>query len=54
MMRTFFLTDFRPDVAAVLAPTVIVHGDSDAGVRVEFFGRPTRELIFGSELKTYE
>ena len=54
MMRTFFLTDFRPDVAAVRVPTVIVHGDSNAGARVEFFGRPTRELIFGSELKTYE
>jgi len=54
MMRTFFFTDFRPDVAAVRVPTLIVHGDSDAGAPVELFGRPTHELIPGSELKIYQ
>jgi pimeloyl-ACP methyl ester carboxylesterase len=54
MMRTFFFTDFRPDVAAVQVPTLIVHGDSDAGAPVELFAIPTHELIPGSKLKIYE
>jgi pimeloyl-ACP methyl ester carboxylesterase len=54
MMRTFFFTDFRPDVATVRVPTLVVHGDSDAGAPVELFGQPTHELIPGSELKIYE
>jgi non-heme chloroperoxidase len=54
MMRTFFFTDFRPDVAAVRVPTLIVHGDSDAGAPVELFGRPTHELIPESALKIYQ
>jgi pimeloyl-ACP methyl ester carboxylesterase len=31
MIRTFWFTDFRSDVAAVDVPTLIVHGDSDQG-----------------------
>jgi non-heme chloroperoxidase len=54
MQRAFTETDFRPDVAAVRVPTLVIHGDSDAGAPLEITGRPTAELIHGSELRVYE
>lgn len=53
MMRTFFFGDFRPDVAAIAVPTLVVHGDSDVGAPVELTGRPTAELIKDSVLRVY-
>jgi non-heme chloroperoxidase len=54
MQRAFTETDFRPDVAAIAVPTLVVHGDSDAGAPLELTGRRTAELIPGSELRVYE
>lgn len=44
------LTDFRPDVAAVTVPTLVIHGESDGTVPYEVSGKRTAELIDGAEL----
>ncbi|MGR7023529.1 alpha/beta fold hydrolase [Geodermatophilus sp. URMC 62] len=53
-ITAFGRTDFRPDVAAVTVPTLVIHGDSDAIVPLEVSGRRTHEAIAGSELVVIE
>lgn len=43
-------TDFRPDLAQVSLPTLIIHGDSDASVPVRGSAERTHDAIPGSEL----
>ena len=38
-------TDFRPDLAAVTVPTLVIHGDSDNIVPIEVSGERTAESI---------
>jgi non-heme chloroperoxidase len=47
-------TDFRPELAKITIPTLIVHGDRDASVPVEITGRPAADLIPGARLEIYE
>jgi non-heme chloroperoxidase len=47
-------TDFRPDVASLRVPTLIVHGDLDASAPIDLTGRRTAALIPGSRLLVYE
>jgi len=54
MLRAFTDADFRPDLAAVTVPTLVIHGDSDAGAPVDLTARRTVELVAGSELRVYE
>jgi pimeloyl-ACP methyl ester carboxylesterase len=54
MFKEFPFTDSRSDLAAISVPTLVIHGDSDAGAPLELTGRPTAELIATSELKIYE
>ena len=43
-------TDFRPDVAKVRVPTLVIHGDADAIVPFEVSGKRSHESIPGSRL----
>jgi non-heme chloroperoxidase len=47
-------TDFRPDLARVTAPTLIIHGDRDTSAPLETTARKTHRLIAGSTLRIYE
>lgn len=43
-------TDFRPELARVDVPVLIVHGTADASAPVELTGRPAAALIPGARL----
>jgi non-heme chloroperoxidase len=43
-------TDFRNDLAAVEAPTLVIHGDADAIVPIEVSGNRTAESIKDAQL----
>ena len=47
-------TDFRPDLAKVDVPTMVIHGDDDQIVPFEVGGKRSAELIDGAVLKVYE
>lgn len=49
-MESFGTTDFRPDLATVSIPTLVVHGDADAIVPLEGSGARTHAAIPHSEL----
>ncbi|QUQ63608.1 alpha/beta fold hydrolase [Kutzneria sp. CA-103260] len=46
-------TDFRPELAKVTVPALILHGDHDASAPLELCGRVTAELLADAELKVY-
>lgn len=46
-------TDFRRELAAIAVPTLIVQGDKDTAIPIDFTGRRTAQLIKGSQLKVY-
>jgi non-heme chloroperoxidase len=52
--RATFETDFRAEMRAITVPTLIVHGDSDAGAPVALTGQKSAQLIPGSRLVVYE
>ena len=47
-------TDFRPELRTIRTPTLILHGNIDKSARLESTGRPTHELIGGSQFSVYE
>ena len=47
-------TDFRPELRTIRTPTLILQGDIDKSAPLESNGRPTHELIAGSQLLVYE
>jgi non-heme chloroperoxidase len=47
-------TDFRPELRTIRTPTLILQGDNDKSAQLELTGRPTHELITGSQLIVYE
>jgi pimeloyl-ACP methyl ester carboxylesterase len=49
-----WLTDFRKDLAAIKAPTLVVHGDADRIVPLAASARRTHEAIKGSQLVVIE
>jgi len=49
-IASFGLTDFRPDVAKIDVPTLVIHGDSDAIVPFEVSGKRMAETVPGAEL----
>jgi pimeloyl-ACP methyl ester carboxylesterase len=53
-VTAFSETDFRPDMAAIDVPTLVIHGDADAIVPFETTGKLASEMIKGAELKVYE
>ncbi|SMP72533.1 Pimeloyl-ACP methyl ester carboxylesterase [Neorhodopirellula lusitana] len=52
--NSFATTDFRPDLAAVNVPTLVVHGTADATVPIDASGRPAAKAIKSSTLKEYD
>lgn len=46
-------TDFRPDLASIKVPTLVIHGDVDQSAPLELTGRPTAAQISGARLEVY-
>ncbi|GGA65546.1 arylesterase [Pseudoclavibacter endophyticus] len=53
-MTAFGATDFRDDLAEIMLPTLIVHGDGDSIVPLEGSGARTHSAIAGSQLHVIE
>ncbi|GII28395.1 alpha/beta fold hydrolase [Planotetraspora mira] len=53
-IAAFSATDFRPDLAKIDVPTLVVHGDDDQIVPFEVGGKRSAEMIDGAVLKVYE
>jgi non-heme chloroperoxidase len=47
-------TDFRPDLAKVSVPALVIHGDKDASAPLALTGKRTAELIPGCRFKVYQ
>lgn len=47
-------TDFRPDLAKIKVPTLVIHGDKDASAPLPLTGKRTAELVPGAKLVVYE
>jgi len=52
-VTAFSATDFRPDLAKIDVPTLVVHGDADQVVPFATTGKLAAEAIRGAELKVY-
>ncbi|MGW5108560.1 alpha/beta fold hydrolase [Nocardia sp. NPDC004123] len=52
--RTVVETDFRAEMRTITVPTLIIHGDSDASISLDFGGRRQAALVPDSELVIYE
>lgn len=50
----FAKTDFRPDLASFIVPTLVVHGTSDKTVPIEISGRAAAKGIQGAKLIEYD
>ncbi|MFI8524789.1 alpha/beta fold hydrolase [Promicromonospora sukumoe] len=53
-IAAFSATDFRPDLAAVDVPTLIIHGDDDQIVPFAVGGKRSAALVDGAVLTVYE
>ncbi|WP_106814230.1 alpha/beta fold hydrolase [Microbacterium timonense] len=53
-IAAFSSTDFRPDLAAVDVPTLVIHGDDDQIVPFDISGKLSAELVDGARLIVYE
>ncbi|MDR7183007.1 non-heme chloroperoxidase [Microbacterium trichothecenolyticum] len=53
-IAAFSATDFRPDLAKVDVPTLVIHGDDDQIVPFELSGKLSAEGIADAELLVYE
>jgi len=53
-VTAFADTDFRPDMAKVDVPTLVIHGDGDQIVSFETTGKLAAQQIKGAELKVYK
>lgn len=49
-MEAFGTTDFRDDLGKIMAPVLVIHGDSDGTVPFGGSGRRTNEALAQSEL----
>lgn len=52
-VTAFSETDFRPDMAKIDVPTLVIHGDDDQVVPFETTGKLAAEMITGATLKVY-
>ncbi|PRY66998.1 non-heme chloroperoxidase [Glaciihabitans tibetensis] len=53
-IAAFSATDFRPDLAEVDVPTLVIHGDHDQIVPFDVGGKRSAQLVSGAQLKVYE
>ncbi|MDJ0388745.1 alpha/beta hydrolase [Roseomonas sp. E05] len=52
-VTAFSETDFRPDMAKIDVPTLVIHGDDDQVVPIDATGRLAAAMIKGAQLKVY-
>ncbi|MGS0687364.1 alpha/beta fold hydrolase [Nakamurella sp. GG22] len=52
-IAAFSATDFRPDLARIDVPTLVIHGDDDQIVPIDVGGKASAARIKGAELKIY-
>lgn len=52
-VTAFSETDFRPDMAKIDVPTLVIHGDDDQIVPFEATGKLAAQMIKGAQLKVY-
>lgn len=52
--KSWAFTDFRPDLAAVTVPTLIIHGDADKTVPIEASGERTAKALPHALYRVYE
>jgi non-heme chloroperoxidase len=52
-VATNTLADFRPELAKITVPALVLHGDHDASAPLELSGRITAELLADAELRVY-
>ncbi|MBS4003866.1 MAG: alpha/beta hydrolase [Afipia sp.] len=53
-VTAFSETDFRPDMAKIDVPTLVIHGDDDQVVPFPFTGKLAAEMIRDAKLKVYK
>ena len=53
-IAAFSATDFRPDLALVDVPTLVIHGDDDQIVPFDISGKLSAELVADAKLIVYE
>jgi pimeloyl-ACP methyl ester carboxylesterase len=53
-LDAFAYTDFRPDLAALTVPTLVVHGTSDKTVPIDASGRAAARGIASAQLVEYD
>ncbi|MFD2794680.1 alpha/beta fold hydrolase [Promicromonospora vindobonensis] len=53
-IAAFSATDFRPDLAKIDVPTLVIHGDDDQIVPFDVGGKRSAALIDGATLTVYE
>ena len=53
-IAAFSATDFRPDLARVDVPTLVIHGDDDQIVPFEVGGKRSAEMVDGATLTVYQ
>lgn len=53
-IAAFSATDFRPDLAKVDVPTLVIHGDDDQIVPFDISGKLSAQLVNGAQLIVYE
>ncbi|NOU51486.1 alpha/beta hydrolase [Pseudoalteromonas sp. JBTF-M23] len=53
-IAAFSATDFRPDLAKIDVPTLVIHGDDDQVVPIEVSGEVSAKLIKGSKFIIYK
>lgn len=53
-IAAFSATDFRPDLAKIDVPTLVIHGDDDQIVPFEISGKLSAELVADARLIVYE
>ena len=51
--EAFATTDFRPDLASLTVPTLVIHGTSDKTVPIDATGRVVAEKVPGARLIEY-
>jgi non-heme chloroperoxidase len=52
-IAAFSATDFRPDLAKLGVPTLVIHGDDNQIVPFEVAGKLSAGMVSGAELKVY-
>ena len=53
-VTAFSTTDFRPDMAKIDVPTLVIHGSNDQIVPFESTGKLAAEMIKDAQLKVYD